>query len=207
MGTELIPAGAPEDPAPDLDSLGPLTDREYAFFERILAGESPIEAYKAAYDCTTWRIGRIMKQAMALLEEKRIAANIAAARYYGLSPTDLSKASHMRQLERQREIALRAGNHGAALNAEIARGKAVGLYAEQAPASAPFDPLRILRELAKISEALARMKAQEYNIPWEEVTSQPAAASAPPSSPVSREADDIEPVESEPDDDSPDDLD
>lgn len=191
MGTELTPANPVPAVPYELDDLPALTDREYVFFTKILAGESPIDAYKAAYDCTDWHVGRIMKRALLLLEEPRMVACIQAGRFHGLSPTDLSKAAHLRQLEKQREMALSSLNHGAALNAEVARGKVAGLYVERHEHVQTFDPLRIIRELAKISEALARSQAEKYNIPWEQVIGEATAPSPAPVT-VSREAEDAE---------------
>jgi hypothetical protein len=194
MGTELTVTHPVPAEQINLDDLPPLSDREYTFFMKILAGESPIDAYKVAWDCSTWAVGKIMKRSILLMEEPRMVACIKAARLYGLSPTDLSKAAHMRQLERQRELALISNNHGAAANLEAARGKVAGLYVDRHEYVKVFDPIAILKEMAKISPAIAKLKAEHYGVSWDQVTGEaPSPAPAPASTvTVTREAEDIE---------------
>jgi hypothetical protein len=163
------------------DELPVLTDYEMVFFNRILAGDSPEEAFRAARpDCETWQAGKVWRFANKLRRDIRLETCIAAAYANGGGGSDLPKAAHMRELERLREKALDAGNFGAAVKCEELRGKVAGLYIERHENVTPIDPVSILKSMAKVKggEQLARSLAEAGGIPWAHVTGRPEPAAA-----------------------------
>lgn len=165
----------------DWDDLPVLTDIEMVFFNRIIAGDSPEEAFRAARpDCETWAPGKVWRAAQRLRRELRIETCIAAAYANGAGGGDLPKAAHMRELERLREKALATGNIGAAVKAEELRGKVAGHYVERHENVTPIDPIQVLKRMAKVKggESLARALAEQHNIPWSAVTGRPEVLKA-----------------------------
>jgi hypothetical protein len=85
-----------------------------------------------------------------------VAAWLAAGRIAGLGTAVVTFDSHMRELERLKEIALSSGNVGAAVQAEQIRGKAAGHHVDQIrDVTEKHDPLQTLRELAAHSPDIA----------------------------------------------------
>jgi hypothetical protein len=108
---------------------------------------------------------------MKMRNDVRLETCITAARLNGAAPATVSLEGHLRELERIKERCLAVGNHQTALQAEIARGKAAGLYIERTQEVPAADPIMVLRKLraTKGGEPLARALAEQHGIPWSAV--------------------------------------
>lgn len=148
--------------------LADLTSQQTKFVSGILEGKSAAEAYRAAYDCSNMLPSTIWGAASRLRNDALICAWIYQSRIAGLGATSLTLVNHIAELERLRELALSAGNHGAAVQAEQLRGKAQGHYTERLEISTKSDPLDELRLIAQTSPAFAAQLARDSGIPWDE---------------------------------------
>lgn len=145
--------------------LPELTAQQLEFVEGLLAGKTASDAYRAAYDCAGSSSRTIWANACRLRNDGKVSAWLAAARQAYLGHAVLSLEGHLRELERLRELALAAGNIGAAVQAEQLRGKASGHYVEQF-ADVTCDPVRTLNEIAELSPELAAALAKQHGIAW-----------------------------------------
>lgn len=152
------------------DELPELTAQQMAFVKGILDGMTASDAYRAAYSTENQKPETTWAAASRLRNDTKVAAWLAAARMANLGSATVTLAGHVAELERLREIALKTGNVGAAVQAEQLRGKASGHYVEQWRDLTEPDPLAALRQLEKLSPELARKLADQHGIPWHSET-------------------------------------
>lgn len=152
-------------PAGDLPDL---TAQQMKFVENILQGKNATDAYIAAYNTENMQRSTIIQAASRLRNDSNIAATIYQSRIAGLGAASLTLNNHISELERLRELALSAGNHGAAVQAEQLRGKAQGHYTERLEVTNKHDPLEELRQIAQTSPAFAAQLAKDNGIPWDD---------------------------------------
>ena len=69
------------------------------------------------------------------------------------------------QLDRLKHLALEAGNHGAAIQAEQTRGKVAGHHIDRVM-EIPADPVETLREIARTQPDVAASLAAAHGIEW-----------------------------------------
>ena len=148
--------------------LPDLTAQQMKFVEGILCGKNATDAYRAAYDCSNMVPNSIWCAASKLRSDANVSQWITQSRIAGLGATSLTLTNHIAELERLRELALGAGNHGAAVQAEQLRGKAQGHYTERLEITNKHDPLEELRQIAQTSPAFAAQLARDNGIPWDE---------------------------------------
>jgi hypothetical protein len=151
--------------------LPDITEQQMCFVQAILEGMSATNAYRKAYHCENMLPETVTGAASRLRNNSAITIWISQARIAGLGAGALTLDNHLAELERIRELALGAGNHGAAAQCEQLRGKARGHYTERLEITNTHDPLQELRELALISPTLAAQLAKDKGIPWEGETS------------------------------------
>jgi phage terminase small subunit len=152
----------------EAEKLPALTDQQYAFVLGLLAGKSGAEAYRAAYDASAMSANAVYCEASKLRSHAKVAQWLRAARVAHLGSSTITLDGHLRELERLRELALKAGNHGAAMQAEIARGKAAGHYVEKYADVSEGDPIATLNEIAATDPELAAKLAKAHGITWNE---------------------------------------
>lgn len=133
--------------------LPAITPKQLVFVERLLAGDTASDAYRAAYDTTQCQPETVWANASRLRSDTRVQAWLAAARMAGLGKASVSFQEHLRELERLREIALCTGNVGAAVQAEQLRGKAAGHYTERLEVTS--DPQAVVLRLKELLPAVA----------------------------------------------------
>lgn len=141
------------------EELPELTAQQMHFVDEILAGRNSSDAYRAAYDTSTMTSRTINAAACRLASQSNIRAWLSACRKAYLSSGAVTVESHMRELDRLKELALESGNHGAAIQAEQLRGKASGLYIDRFEDVTPPDPARLLSEVMRVSPQLAHVMA------------------------------------------------
>ena len=89
------------------------------------------EAYRRAYDCESASAATIKREASRLLDNPTIATTLTALRAPVIQAAQVTLAGHLNDLASLRDKAADAGLYSAAISAEIARGKAAGVYIER----------------------------------------------------------------------------
>ena len=113
------------------EDLPELTEKQLAFVIGILEGKTATDAYKGAYSTTGWGNNAIWVESCRMKENPKIALWLKAARKQNMDRAKLTLEEHSAELARLREMSLEAGNFGAAVNAEVSRGKAEGIYVDK----------------------------------------------------------------------------
>lgn len=147
------------------DSLPELTPQQSEFVRHVLEGKTASDAYRAAYNAENMQPRHIWREASLLASHKNVAQWLSAARQACLGTHVVTLASHQHQLERLREAAMATGNYGAAVQAELARGKVAGHHIERIQ-EVPADPHDTLKALAITAPDLAAQLAAAAGIPW-----------------------------------------
>lgn len=109
-----------------------LTPKQEAFAQHFVLNGNASAAYRESYNIRPntkeTSIGQSAKQ---LLDHPKISFRIAALRASAAEKAMLTLDQHLSTLAVLRDKAAQAGQMGAAISAEIARGKAAGLYVEK----------------------------------------------------------------------------
>src|SRR5262245_35492795 len=111
--------------------LPDLTSQQLAFVKGLLDGMTATDAYIAAYDCENMQRASIWALASRLRSDVKVASWLLAARVACLGSAVVTKEGHLQELERLRELSVKTNQLPSAVAAEVARGKAAGLYVEQ----------------------------------------------------------------------------
>lgn len=129
-----------------------LTQKQELFCQEMLkADQSASDAYKKVYNVKHGtKDATIHRAAHELIENPKVSARIKELRGMAANAAVLTLDRHMDDLRSLREEARSAGQYGAAINAEISRGKARGFYVSKT--EDVTDPMR---------KALGRMKPEQ----------------------------------------------
>jgi phage terminase small subunit len=112
----------------DTPKLSELTRKQGAFCQAMLTTNNASEAYRAAYDAGRMSAATVHRKAHDVLENGKIAARLAELRAPAAELAQITLCSHLDALKAVYNAALAAGQYSAAVAAEVARGKAGGLY-------------------------------------------------------------------------------
>lgn len=122
-------------------------------FARLVAeGKNQSDAYRGAYKAARMKPASINEEASRMMANPAIASRVAFLRNEFAPISRLTLEMHIEELERLKELALQAGKFEAAINAEVNRGKASGLYVTKT--EDVTDPMR---------KALGRMKPDKLD--------------------------------------------
>lgn len=147
------------------EELPDLTGQQMKFVEGLLAGKTGSDAYRAAYDCSNMASTTVTANASRLRAQSNISAWLSAARIAGLGTATVTFDSHIRELERLKEIALNSGNIGAAVQAEQIRGKAAGHHVDQIrDVTERHDPVQTVYDLAKLTGVDPHIIAAQHGV-------------------------------------------
>jgi hypothetical protein len=148
--------------------LPELTPQQEKFIKGLLEGKRTTDAYRAAYDCSNMSPNSTWREASLLSRHPKVSQWLAAAREACLGAANVTFEGHLQQLERLREIALKSGNVGAAVQAEQLRGKVAGHHVDQVrDVTDRHDPVQTLREIATHSPELAASIAAQHGIDFD----------------------------------------
>lgn len=116
-----------------------LTAKQEAFcVEYVKKGNgSYSDAYRAAFDCSKMKPATVNNKAYILSCKGEIRARIKELQDATAEKAIVTLAGHLEDLKMLRDLAMEKGQLSAAINAEIFRGKACGLYVEKAEVSGP----------------------------------------------------------------------
>lgn len=107
----------------------PLTPKQERFCQEYLNTGNGSEAYRRAYPVSrNWKEASLNRKAKEMIDNVKIMSRLRELRAPAVTRCQVSLESHLNDLKILREAAVSADNYGAAINAEVARGKAAGLY-------------------------------------------------------------------------------
>ena len=131
--------------------MKPLTPQQEKFARLVAEGKNQSKAYVLAYPkAKGWKPTSIAVAGSKLMALDNVSQTIAELRAEASKKTVITLESHLAELERLRDLALENGKFEAAINAEVHRGKAKGLYVSKT--EDVTDPMR---------KALGRMKPEQ----------------------------------------------
>ncbi|MEN9885518.1 MAG: Burkholderia phage vB BmuP [Pseudomonadota bacterium] len=108
-----------------------LTPKQEAFALAYIQTGNASEAYRLAYDTSKMTEKSVNENASKLLKHAKVAPRIAELRAPAVEKAGLTLEKHLDDLLRLRNMAVKDAKWTAAIQAEIARGKAAGLYVER----------------------------------------------------------------------------
>ena len=111
-----------------------LTPKQEAFAIAVASGKSQADAYRAAFNAGSMKAETIHSKASVLMRNGKVTARVATLREPAAIAAQITLKGHLHDLQIIREYAIAEKQYGAAVSAEIARGKAAGLYVEKVEA-------------------------------------------------------------------------
>ena len=111
--------------------MAELTQKQENFCLAYIETGNAREAYRRAYDAENISQAVISNKASLLLARGDIGVRVAELRQPVIEAVRVTLTAHLTRLEELSFGAEQAGQFSAAINAEIARGKASGIYTEK----------------------------------------------------------------------------
>lgn len=108
-----------------------LTLKQEKFCLEYLTTGNASEAYRRSYDTSNMKPESITRKAKELMDNVKITARITELKRPAEEKALITYESHLKRLEELSRGAESAEQFSAAINAEIHRGKAAGLYSGQ----------------------------------------------------------------------------
>lgn len=147
--------------APDLE-LPDLTDNQLKFVRGILSGLNNSDAYRQAYSTENMARETVWAMASRTRADHKVSAWIDHARAYETAMSAYTLKAHVERLQDLSHKAEKAGNIGAAVQAEKAIGQARGFYSDNPnrdikDARTPEEILDQLRKASPRGSELAAM--------------------------------------------------
>ena len=105
-----------------------LKQKQEAFCQAYIECGNASEAYRKTYNAARMKPETVNRTAKALLDNRKIAARLDEIRAPVLEASRLTLEKHLDTLAKLRDKSVKLKQMAAAINAEIARGKAAGLY-------------------------------------------------------------------------------
>lgn len=116
--------------AQDKLSVGSLTPKQENFCLAYLETGNASEAYRRSYSASNMSENAIGVAAKELIDNPKIALRVSELRAPAVQAAQITLTDHLNDLKRLRDLAEADGKFSAAVTAEMARGKASGLYTE-----------------------------------------------------------------------------
>lgn len=134
----------------------PLTVKQEAFCLAYLETGNASEAYRRAYDAVKMKPATVNRKANELISDGKITARLDELRRPAVEKAQVTLECHLNDLKKLRDNAEAAGQFSAAISAEVARGKAAGLYSEKGKEDEDAPPPArveiIVKDARKVSE-------------------------------------------------------
>jgi phage terminase small subunit len=108
-----------------------LTPKQEKFAQCVASGMTQAEAYREAYDAQNMKDATIWSRASELMTDGKVTARVAELREPIVKEAQMTLKSHLEDLQKLRNMAVKAEQYSAAITAEIARGKAAGIHIER----------------------------------------------------------------------------
>ena len=109
-----------------------LTSQQEKFAQSVASGKSLSDAYREAYKVRkTTKTESVNQQASVLMSDLNISSRVDELRKPIVKAAQLTLEAHLNDLKGLRNMATKAEQYSAAISAEVARGKAAGLYTDK----------------------------------------------------------------------------
>lgn len=112
-----------------------LSEMRERFAIEIVSGKNQTEAYKAVYSTANMKPETIWSNASRVANDSKVMARIEQLREPIIRAAQVSLDTHLVDLMKLRNAAAGNKQFGAAINAEMARGKVAGLYVDKVEAN------------------------------------------------------------------------
>lgn len=123
-----------------------LTIKQENFCLEYVKSGNASEAYKKAYSAGNLKASTINREAKSLLDNHKITTRIKELREPVIEKAQITLEGHLADLLTLRELAVKYQQISAAINAEIARGKAAGIHIEKSQVNLnTLNPMVIVR--------------------------------------------------------------
>lgn len=111
--------------------MNELTQKQENFCLAYIETGNASEAYRKAYNAAKTSEKSVWESASKMLDNPKVISRLEALREQAARRALLTLERHLEELATLRDEARAEGRYSAAIAAEIARGKAAGLYVEQ----------------------------------------------------------------------------
>ncbi len=111
--------------------MNELTQKQENFCLAYIETGNASEAYRKAYNAAGSSEKSVWELASKMLDNPKVISRLEALREQAARRALLTLERHLEELATLRDEARAEGRYSAAIAAEIARGKAAGLYVEQ----------------------------------------------------------------------------
>jgi hypothetical protein len=108
-----------------------LTPKREKFAQGVALGKSQADAYRAAFSAKGMRPTTVQQEASRLMRDPHVSARVGVLTEKAAERAEITLESHLRDLMILRNAALKAGQLGPAITAEVARGKHAGVAAPE----------------------------------------------------------------------------
>ncbi len=108
-----------------------LTQKQENFCLAYIETGNASEAYRQVYSAGKMTAASVHRKAKELMDNGKIAARLKELRAPVVERAQLTLDAHLDDLKRLRDAAEKEGKYSAAISAEVARGKAAGLYVDR----------------------------------------------------------------------------
>lgn len=109
-----------------------ITSQQEKFAQAVASGMTQSDAYRAAYKVKpTTKPESVNQNASRLIANVNIASRVEELRQPIVKAAQMTLEAHLNDLKGLRNMATKASQYSAAISAEIARGKAAGLYTDK----------------------------------------------------------------------------
>lgn len=124
-----------------------ITPQQEKFAQCVASGMSQSDAYREAYDVKpTTKTNSVNVNASKLMADANIALRVEELRAPIVKAAQLTLEAHLNDLKGLRNMATKAEQYSAAISAEVARGKAAGLYVDNVKATVLTRTLEPLKD-------------------------------------------------------------
>ena len=108
-----------------------LTAKQENFCIAYLETGNASEAYRRAYSTSKMKPESVNRLAKALIDNVKIVSRLSDLRAPAVKKAQITLEQHLNDLKRLRDLAESGEKYGPAIQAEMARGKASGLYVDK----------------------------------------------------------------------------
>jgi hypothetical protein len=109
-----------------------LSPQQEAFARGVASGLNQSDALRSAYPTSqTWQQKTVHETGSKLMADPKVSARVQELRRPAIEVVELSAKAHVARLAQIRDSALRAGDHGPAVRAEVAIGQVAGHYIQK----------------------------------------------------------------------------
>jgi len=122
--------------------MSDLTPKREAFANAVASGMTQADAYRHAFNAGKMKDTTIHVKASELMADGRVKVRVAELRKPIAIKAQMTLESHLEDLQKLRNMAVKEKQYSAAITAETNRGKAAGLYVERI-AGADGGPIKL----------------------------------------------------------------